>query len=620
MSFISTGFRELTLKVRRQRTRMALRREKRALKKAEIALGREGTSEATHFPEVRAEIVALKKLEQEQKEFAVRIAQIEEAVQQIDQQRQENSREQSAALAKLEETKRPLLEARNEANTAAENCGKELAALDRRIAENDTAEGRSLKKLSALQATEPPPADLQEQMDRIAAEREQLPKDKAQMVQARIETEEGCRNAREKLSAAESAVAQAEKKIASVRSEFESRDRALNESSRAQQEEVRQARQRHQTVEEKKDPAYLNIGRHLATAGIAPPSAPHLLTAVQRHREAVERHVAHTRELGEVSSQIDKQELRKFYFTIASLLVLIAIVVALASQSPSRRDWLPQKTSAMFSLNPQQFAKNPFAQRWQKEHPDVWQKVFAGLVGPAARIPSLDLARDASRVTRAVTMESGDQPRDYVLVETRGEIGPTLRAISEDKSFETSTVSGLAVWQRPDVSIARVGPRTLAVGSLGAVDQLVEVRLGTEPDLKVDDPMLQGFQNLDSDSTLRLVSRDPGDITRLFGPIFPHELLAASQLLGFAVTFDNAVKAHLFVRATDVAAAKTLVAALQKDPGPWLTLPRSDFALFTETPKVQQNRAEVDVRFEIPDGAARLLLQRLAKVQPAIAP
>ncbi|MGH7937889.1 MAG: hypothetical protein ACRD5Z_02865, partial [Bryobacteraceae bacterium] len=254
------------------------------------------------------------------------------------------------------------------------------------------------------------------------------------------------------------------------------------------------------------------------------------------------------------------------------------------------------------------------------EHPDVWQKVFAGLVGPAALVPSLDLARDASRVTRAFTMKIGDEPRDYVLVETRGEIGPTLRAISQDKSFETSTVSGLVVWQRPEVSIARVGPKTLAVGSLGAVDQLVEVRLGTEPDLKVGDSMLQEFQNLDPDSTLRLVSRDPGDITRLFGSIFPDELLAASQLLGFAVTFGNPTKAHLFVRASDVTAAKTLAAALQKDPGPWLTLPGSDFALFAETPKVQQNGAKVDVRVEIADGAARLLLQRLAKVQPAIAP
>ena len=77
MSFIRTGLREIGLKIRRQRTRMVLRHEKRLLQKSEIILGREGTSQAANFPELRNEIVALKKLEQEQKEVALRIAQID---------------------------------------------------------------------------------------------------------------------------------------------------------------------------------------------------------------------------------------------------------------------------------------------------------------------------------------------------------------------------------------------------------------------------------------------------------------------------------------------------------------------------------------------------------------
>jgi len=77
VSFIRTGLRELGLKVRRQRTRMALRHVKRQLQRSEIYLGREGTAQAANFPEVRNEIVALKKLEQEQKEVALRITQIE---------------------------------------------------------------------------------------------------------------------------------------------------------------------------------------------------------------------------------------------------------------------------------------------------------------------------------------------------------------------------------------------------------------------------------------------------------------------------------------------------------------------------------------------------------------
>ncbi len=620
MSFITTGLRELTLKVRRQRTRLALRHEKRVLKKSEISLGREGTSEAANFPEVRAEIVALRKLEQEQKEFAVRIAQIEEALKQIDQQRQENSREQSAALARLEEEKRPLVARRDAAKVLAENCGKELATVDRRISTHEAADQELLKKLTTLQSTQPPPADLQEQMERIGAERARLPENKPEMVQARLGSADACRDASEKLAAEEALVAQAEKNIAKVRGEFEGRDRALNESSRAQQEEVRKARQRHQTVEEKKNPAYLNIGRHLANAGIAPPNAPHLLGEVQRHRAAVDRRTEHKRDLAEISGQIDKQELRKFYFTLFSLLFLLAIIVPLAMQSPPKRDWLPQDTAVLFSIDPRELTRSPLAQRWQKEQPNVWPKVFAGLAGPGAHTPALDLAHDASRVIRALFIEYSGQGREYVLVETRGDIGPVLSAISQDKSFDKSTVSGLTVWQRPDVAVARVGPKTLAVGSLGEVDHLVQVRLGTEPDLKVDDPLSKEFGALESESTIRLASRKPVDLPRLFGPVFPQELLAASQLLGFAVVVDNPSKAHLFVRASDSAAAKELVAALTNEPARWLTLPGSDFVLATQVPKIDQSGADLDFHFEIPEGAARLLLQRLARIQPPLTP
>src|SRR3982751_5002091 len=122
MSFIRTGLREIGLKSRRQRTRMILRHEKRLLQKSEIALGREGTSQAANFPELRNEIVALKKLEQEQKEVALRIAQIEEGIKQIEAQRQLNAKEQNEAIARLETEKKPILQWRNEAKASADIC------------------------------------------------------------------------------------------------------------------------------------------------------------------------------------------------------------------------------------------------------------------------------------------------------------------------------------------------------------------------------------------------------------------------------------------------------------------------------------------------------------------
>ena len=132
MSFIRTGFREMALKIRRQRTRVALRHQRRLLQRSEINLGREGTAQAANFPELRNEIVALKKLEQEQKELALRIAQLEEGIKKIEVERQQNADDQNAAIAKLESEKKPLFQQRNQAKTTAGVCERELAAGRRR--------------------------------------------------------------------------------------------------------------------------------------------------------------------------------------------------------------------------------------------------------------------------------------------------------------------------------------------------------------------------------------------------------------------------------------------------------------------------------------------------------
>src|SRR5205807_8460595 len=156
MSFIRTGLREIGLKIRRQRTRIALRHEKRVLQKSEINLCREGTAQAANFPELRNEIVALKKLEQEQKEVALRIAQIEEGIKKIEQQRQQNTRDQNASIAKLEAEKKPLLQQRNQAKSAADVCERELAAVERRIQVSEATDRDLLKQLSNLREVTPP--------------------------------------------------------------------------------------------------------------------------------------------------------------------------------------------------------------------------------------------------------------------------------------------------------------------------------------------------------------------------------------------------------------------------------------------------------------------------------
>jgi len=615
VSFIRTGLREIALKVRRQRTRIALRHERRLLQKSEINLGREGTMQAANFPELRNEIVALKKLEQEQKEVALRIAQIEEGIKKIDADRQQNARDQNAAIAKLEVEKKPLLQQRHQAKHTADLCERELAAVERRIQENDATDRDLLKQLAELQGLNPQPADLEAKSASISSRRARLPEERAELVRARLGSADAARLAKEKLIAAEAELAVVEKNIERTRSEFEARDRKLNDNIRTQQEAVQEARTQHQTVEERKNPAYLSIGRHLAAQGIAPPNAPHLLAEAHRRREAVDRHLQHRDELALLSSKIDKQELRKFYFSVFSVLALLAIILPVAFQSPRKREWLPQQTDTILSINTDQFERADLPKRWRKDQPDTWPRIWPGLIGAAASTPKLDVLRDAVRITRAVSTDETGKTREFVLVEGRRNVSRAIRGIADDKSFEKRTINGLPVWERPPgFAVARVGPATLAVGAPGEVDELVRVRLGMKPDLKITGQLFDRFQALDRESALRLISRNPPDLSRVFHPIFTRELLDVSQLLGLALTLQNPVKAKLLLKLNSSEGATQLARSLRDDPQHWLHLSDSELLLYSQPPEIQrQGNSNLELRFVIPENSARLLLGRIAK-------
>lgn len=621
MSFIRTGFREIALKVKRQRTRIALRHEKRLLQRSEINLGREGTAQAANFPELRNEIVALKKLEQEQKEVALQIARIEEGIKTIEEERQQNAREQAEALAKLEADKKPLLQQQNQAKHNLDVCERELAGMERRLQESEAADRDLLKQLSDLHALNPPPADFEARSANITARQARLPEERAELIRARLGSADAVRLAKEKLNAVEAELSAVEKNIARTRSEFETRDRKLNDNIRAQQETAREARARHQTVEERKNPAYLSIGRHLAAKGVAPPNAPQLLAEAHRRRDAVDAHLQHKAELALRSSQIDKQELRKFYFSVFSVLVLLALILLVVFQSPRGREWLPQETDTILSINAEQFERANLAKRWRTEEPALW----TGLIGAAASVPGLNLPHDAVRITRALTTNEAGDTREFNLVQARRDVFKAIRAITTDKSFQKRSISGLPVWERkpaaadatadkPDFAVARVGPVALAVGAPEEVDELVLVRLGMKPDLKITGQLFDRFQALDRDSALRIISRDPPDLARVFHPIFTRELLEASQLLGLAVNLQNPVKARVLIKVNSSTRTTDLARNLHDKPQQWLRLPDTQVLLYAQTPEVQtHDSSNIELRFTMPEGSARLLLERLTK-------
>ena len=330
----------------------------------------------------------------------------------------------------------------------------------------------------------------------------------------------------------------------------------------------------------------------------------------------------HQTELAQLSSQIDKQELRKFYFSVFSVLVLLAITLLVVFQSPRGREWLPQETDTILSINADQFERANLAKHLRDAKPKLWP----GLIGPAASVPGLNLSRDTARITRALTTNETGETKEFNLVQTRRGLAKVIRAVAEDKNFRRRpiNVNGLPVWERqpssaegtvikPDFAIARVGPATLAVGAPEEVDELVLVRLGMKPDLKITGQLFDRFQALDHESALRLISRDPPDLSRVFHPIFSRELLDASQLIGLAVNLQNPVKARILIKVNAPKNATDVARDLRSNPEQWLRLPDSPLLLYSQPPEIQtQGSSNLELRFTVPEDSARLLLERLA--------
>jgi hypothetical protein len=211
--------------------------------------------------------------------------------------------------------------------------------------------------------------------------------------------------------------------------------------------------------------------------------------------------------------------------------------------------------------------------------------------------------------------ESG-ATHEYVLVEARAEISRVVNSIERDKAFERRTISGLPMWLRPEFALARVGPKTLAIGGEQEVASLARVRLGIDPDLKITGPLFDRLQSLKEGTALRLVSREPAKLDRMFSPIFDPELLEQCDLLGLSLTLQNPVKARLILQAKSSQAAGELAARIRNEPQRLLKLADSDFLFYAQPPELEVQGANVQLRFDVPENGARLMLQRLAKTGP----
>ena len=120
---------------------------------------------------------------------------------------------------------------------------------------------------------------------------------------------------------------------------------------------------------------------------------------------------------------------------------------------------------------------------------------------------------------------------------------------------------------------------------------------------------------------MRVISSDPPSLARYFTPIFSRELLDSAQILGLGLSLGNPVKGRLALKMKSQKAAEELAAQVRENPQRWLKMQESDALLYAEPPEVVTQGQGIEIRFNVPENSARLLLQRVAKsnATPAVA-
>ena len=632
MNFFHTGIKAVGRRLRRQKNRLALAHSHGALEKAEIALGRVGWRqlEGMDEPAAHGAVATLRLLEGELAENAAQVAALGEKVKAQEAAREEARREVQATLAKIDEERRPVVQQEKEAQARLSDQSAALREHDRQTAELDAEHLSLLRENAQLQVTaglaEGPDGVRAREMRRreINVQRTALPEKVARHKAARdavatplTELDVARRGLRERL-------AEFNRRAVEVRGTLAAKEKSVTAAVAALNREIATIRRQADRIEEAKEEPFRQAGAVLADHD-AQPDSPE---AERRYEEVVRQRQA-LRSLNELeanwqqeSDATNRQDLRIFHFVWVSCCIVLALSLLLVFRAPALREYLPENTESVVSLNVKRLSPADLAKALQEE-PDVWQQLSVGLVRKVAAVPEIHLESDVVRVTRATV--PGDET-DYLLVEMErtANVDELIRTLNQAGSpFSVDIVDGLrryTRWQDKErgPSLARIGPKTLALGSYEAVEQLIHVRLGVRPDMRVDAEFLNEFARLDQDSALRVLTARPERLRTLTDPILSAVLLDPERcdLIGLAVDLEpgRPVSARFLLRGTTAAQALSIANFLRASPDQALQLQAVGPNLFVEPPAVDQHGQGVEWRFRMTTPAAKEFLQRVSRL------
>jgi hypothetical protein len=618
MNFVSTGVKEVTRRLLRQRNRIALANARKFVEKAEIALGRQAWRELADDPAVRPAYESLQRLEAEVVEANERVVDLEVRIHEHEATREASHREYTTELAQIEAERQPVQEALAAAQSRHEQRQKAMHEQQARKAEL-LAESSALEKERKRAGRAPPGAEREEVQAQLEAKGAAIAGELAALNAALEEAAAPMQADEEEIKRARAALSELDASAQRSQSRLAIRERTTTLAIAGVLKEIAASRREATRVEHQKDVFFLVIGRRLAERDEAPPEADELFNAARRHRQSYERLAGLDADWHRESQHANRQDLRIFNFVAVTLAVLLAVTLLLVLRTPSKRDWLPSNTEAIVSLNVSRFTDADFTRALQSQEPDTWQQVWTGLVQKVAEVPEINVREQVSRITHALAPSADHGPPvDYLLVEMRGsvDLDAWVRANLSKAPFKTSLVDGLPIYQneKAGVAVAQIGPQTLALGTSDAVMELIRVRLGLKDDLKSDAQFFSQFQRLDDDSPFRLVTDQPAELTYLTDPLLKTQLLSDCQALGLTIDLHETASAVFLFNGSNAAAVDRIAKLLEAEPDQVLQLQSAGPSLFIEPPTVRVHDNQVEWRFKMTGLAAREFLQRVSRL------
>ena len=617
MNFVSTGVKEVTRRLLRQRNRLALSNARKLVEKAEGELGRHHWQAFVDDETIREPVENLRQLDGEVAVLQARIGEVEGRIREQEAEREKARQEHQAALQEIDRERHP---AQEKLQALEPRHAEQLKTLHEQGTRKAVLqhEQAALARAGTRRERSPLPEEAAAEHRKASEERQSaIAGEQAALEGARATAIEGVNATEQEIAQVRAELAVLQQRARAARLALIARERAVTVAIAGMLKEIAATRREVARIEERKADSYVQVGRRIATLNSAPTGGDDLFAETRRYRLSHERLAGLEAAWEHESRLANKQDLRIFNFVAVTSCVLIALGLLLFFHAPPDRDWLPAGTEAILSLNVGRFTDADFARALESQEPGAWEQVWTGLMQKVTEIPQIDVRRQVSRITHALAPAAvrGGPAVDYLLVEMHTWVEMD-QLMDNWKKFgfpaEPRDFRGLPIYEKPGIAIARVGPYTLAVGSTESVEELIQVRLGLKDDLKSDAPLFTSFQHLDDQSAFRLVTQR--DLMYLSYPLLDPKLVADCQALRMTLNLREPVSAYFVMETATRPVAEQVAKRLGANPDQVLQLQSTGLNLFIEPPSVRTRDTQVEWRFKMTGPAAREFLQRVARV------